>query len=124
MNWQLVNIVLYTIGFCLFLPIQSLAINGWHECFVGKQWMDIDKGKMTAGNIFYKISPSFFEKNRGKTWTMPLWGCVKCESSVIGSITFWGVVLSLFGFHWIEFIAYLFDIFSLVSLNYWIYKRL
>jgi hypothetical protein len=124
MNGQLIDIILYLVGFCLFLIVQSLSINGWHECFQGKKWKDIEKGDMSSGNIFYKISPSFFERHRGKAWTMCLWGCVRCESSVIGSITFWGSIVPVFGFHWIEILPYVFDLFALVSINWIIYKKL
>ena len=118
------QIVLYVIGFAIFLILQSLAINGWHTCFEGGCVEDIHAGKKCSGNIFYKISPSFFEKNKGKEWARPLWGCVRCESSVIGALTYWPVVLSLFGFYSVEVLVFIFDVFILVSLNYYIYKRI
>lgn len=105
------ELVLYLVGFILFLPVQSLAINGWHECF-------------RNGNIFEKIFGAFLEKHKGKWWTMPIWGCVKCESSVIGSITFWFTVIPIFGFHSYEIWIWVVDIFCLVNLNYWFYKTL
>jgi hypothetical protein len=124
MNCNISDIVLYAIGFIIFLFVQSLALNGWVESFKGSCVQELNKGRVCSGNIFYKIAPEFFEKHKGKTWTMPLWGCVKCVSSVIGGITFWGTVVPLFGFHWFEIWLWILDAFSLITLNYWIYKKL
>ena len=118
------EILLYVIGFVIFVILQALFINGWHESFAGGCTQDLTKGKICSGNIFYKISPSFFEKHRGNVWTLPLWGCIKCESSVIGGLTYWPIVLWIFGFHGIEILIYIFDVFILVYLNYFFYKRL
>jgi hypothetical protein len=74
--------------------------------------------------IFYMIAPAFFERVKHKNWIKPLWGCIKCESSVIGGITFWSVVLPVFGFHGIEVLIFIFDVFILISLNWFVYKRI
>lgn len=118
------HIILYFISFSIFVVLQSLAINGWHACFEGGCVDDLHVGKKCSGNIFYKISPPFFEKNKGKEWARPLWGCVRCESSAIGALTYWPIVLWLFGFHIIEILVFIFDVFILVYLNYFLYKKL
>lgn len=118
------NILLYIIEFSLFVILQSMCINGIHECFRGSCVNDVNKGKVCNGNIFYKISPSFFEKNKEKSWTLPLWGCVKCESSVIGGIIYWSAVTTLFGFKTIEIPIWVADAFILIPLNWFIYKKM
>jgi hypothetical protein len=120
----LIDDLILIIGFVILMLMQAIFINGWHELFSGRCIEDISKGRICDGNIAYKISPKFFEKHRGKAWTMPLWGCVKCESSIIGSITFWLPVLWVFGFSLVEIFIWMVDIVSLVTLNYWVYKKL
>lgn len=114
----------YVLSFLIFCFLQALFINGWHECFRGKKVVDEVSGKVYyEGMIFYKIAPKFFERNRFKEWVRPLWGCVKCESSVIGGVTFWLTILPIFGFHLFEIWVWIFDTFILVILNWIIYKR-
>ena len=120
----MIDVVLGLFGFFIFLIIQSLAINGWHECFTFNCVQDLVKGELCHGNIFFKLFPKFIKDNKHKTWSKPIFGCVKCESFVIGSITFWGAVLPLFGFHYYELIVWVFDMFALVTLNWIIYKKL
>ena len=124
MNQTLITDILYVVGFCLFVVLQSLAINGIFYSFQGGCVNDLNKGKVCSGNIFYKINPSFFEKHRGMWWTMNLWGCVRCMASTYSALTFWPSVVYLFGFHWCEVFVFVFDIFILTSLNYYIYKKL
>lgn len=124
MNYEILNIVLYLIGFCIFIFIQALVINGIYECFRGGCVDDINKGKVCNGNIFYKISPKFFEKHKDKIWTLPLWNCVKCMSSVWSALTFFPVAIWLFGFHWCELFIWAIDAFCLVTVNWYIYKKL
>lgn len=114
----------YLIDFLLFLVLQSLVINGIFECFQGGCVNDLTKGKVCSGNIFYLISPSFFEKHRGKKWTMPLWGCVRCMASVHGTITFWLAIYLFVGFDYREVFVWVGDVFALVFLNYYLYKKL
>lgn len=108
----------------IFVLLQALMINGIYSCFQGGCTNDLTKGLICSGNIFYKIAPKFFEKTRGKAWTMPLWGCVKCMSSFWGTLSFWFFVLYVYGFAPIEIGAWIMDVFVLVSLNWIIYKML
>jgi len=112
------------VEFLIFIILQALCINGIHYCFHGGCVNDIVKGKVCSGNVFYKISPSFYEKHRGKWWTFPLWNCVRCMASVYGSLTFWPTVIYLFGFHYVEIPVWIFDMFILVTVNWIIYKKL
>ena len=122
---MIVDVLLYLIAFFIFLILQSLAINGWHECFTGQKLEDSVTGKIDyQGMIGYMIAPKWIEMNKKKVWLKPIIGCIKCESSVIGGITFWGTVVPILGFHAIEILAFIFDVFILVSLNWFIFKRL
>lgn len=124
MNQNLITDILYLVGFCLFVVLQSLSINGFHYSMQGGCVNDLHKGKVCKGNALYMICPSFFESNKNKWWSAPLWSCIKCMSSFWGAVTFWPVVVYLFGFHWPEIGVFLFDIPILCSLNYYIYKKL
>lgn len=104
------EIVLYLIGFILFVVLQSLAINGIFE-------------SMREGMIFYNFR-MWLSKYVSEYWMNPLGNCVKCMSSFYGGITFWGTVIPLFGFHLFEIWIFIFDVFILLVLNYWIYKKL
>lgn len=122
---MIVNVLLYLISFSVFVILQSLAINGWHECFTGEKLIDgVTKTIDYQGMIGYMIAPKWIEKNKRKAWLKPVIGCIKCESSVMGGITFWGAVIPIFGFHPIEILVFIFDVFILVSLNWFIFKRL
>ncbi len=124
MNQNLLNDVLYLVGFCLFVVLQSLAINGIHYALQGGCINDFNKGKVCKGNMLYMIWPTFFERNRSKWWSSAAYSCIKCMSSCWGAITFWPVVVYLFGFHWVQVGVFLFDVPILCSLNFYIYKRL
>jgi len=124
MNYQLLNIVIGGLGFLILLLVQSLCINGVHECFKFSCFDEIHKGIICNGNIFYKMAPKFFKKHKDKTWTLPAYACVKCMGSVWGTITFWIIVYPLFGFHNFELILWPIDLFCLVSLNWFVYKKL
>ncbi len=117
------NIFYYIASFCLLILLQSLFINGWHECFRFNCVNDIKKGEICNGNIFFKIFGKFIKKHNGKTWTLPIWGCVKCQASIIGSITFWLTVYPIIGFDWYLLWVWIADVFILVPVNFIIYKK-
>ena len=119
-----VDFLCWILAFTAFCIVQSFVINGVHYCFQGGCISEMNKGKICKGNVFYKINPNFFEKNKGKWWTMPLWSCVRCMSSVHSIWTYWPVVLLLFGFEYWQLYVWVIDVFVLVSLNYMVYKRL
>lgn len=112
------------VSFILFCIIQSFFINGVFECCKGACTEDYQKGKIYSGNIIYMLNPKWFENNKHKEWSRPLYSCVKCMSSVWGAITFWPTVIYLFGFHWVEVPVFVINVFVLVTLNWWVYKRL
>jgi hypothetical protein len=118
------TILFYLLGGLVFMFIQSLFINGMYELFQGKCVQDMNKGRICDGNLMYKISPEFFERNKNKVWFRPLGSCVKCMSSLYSILTFWPLVLYVFGFHWIEIYAWVLDSVALISLNYWVFKKL
>jgi hypothetical protein len=108
----------------IFVLLQALMINGIYYCFQGGCTNDLMKGTICSGNIFYKIAPKFFERNKNKTWSTPLLGCVKCMASTYGTLSFWFFVLYVYGFAPIEIGAWIMDVFVLVSVNWIIYKML
>lgn len=120
-----IKLFYYLVGFCLFVVLQALAINGIKEALAGSALKDdINKTINYQGNILYMIAPKFFEKYKYRYWAKGAWVCIKCMSSGYGAITYWPIVVWLFGFHWIEVLIYIWDVFILVTLNWIIYKKL
>lgn len=117
------EIFFYLGSFLIFVLLQALAINGIYEAMRGSCVNDIVKGKVCSGNILYPIK-LWMEERFSDYWMNPIGNCIKCMSSLYGGITFWGTVIPLFGFHWIEIWIFVFDVFILVSLNYYVYKKL
>lgn len=118
------DILILLLCFVVFAIVQALFINGVHECFRGKKIVD-EAGKVEyEGMIFYMMAPKFFEKHRHKQWSRPLWGCVKCQSSVWGALTYWPTVIYLFEFQWEQIFIFIIDVFMLVYLNAFFYKQL
>jgi hypothetical protein len=111
-------------AFFVFIILQGLAINGAYEAFAGGCVTDINGKKSCSGNILYMLNPAFFERNKNKYWAKPFFACVKCMSSAWGSITFWGTVIPVFGFHLFEIWVWIWDVFILVSVNWIISKKL
>ncbi len=125
MRPELLNYVLYGICFLIMVFIQALIINGIHECFQGEAIRDDLKQKtFYQGMIFYMIAPKFFERNKYKFWAKNIYGCVKCMSSTFGAITYFPLVIWLFGFRWVEIPIFFADVFCLVVMNWLIYKRI
>lgn len=121
---MIINVLVYLICFSIFVVLQSLTINGIHECFNGKKFVDgLSKKVEYTGEVLYMLAPEFFEKYKYRAWAKPLYRCVKCMSSVWGAVTFWPLVIFLFGFHFIELLVFVFDVFILVYLNFFFFKR-
>lgn len=118
------DVVGLILSFCLYLPVQALCINGIRELFTGGCIDDMNKGRRCSGNLFYSIAPKFLEKNKHKTWSKPLFSCVKCMSSVYGTIMYWIPVIWFFGFSWIEIFGWFVNMFCLVILNWIVYNKL
>jgi hypothetical protein len=117
------HVLLYTILFGIFVVLQSLAINGIHECFKGSEWKDLNKGDTYSGMIFYPIA-RWMKRNIKQQWILkPTVDCIKCASSFWGAITYWPIVLIVFGFYTVEILIFIFDMFILVYLNYFFYKK-
>lgn len=121
----MIVVLINIICFFIFCIIQSIVINGIYECFSGGVLKDdINKTEKYQGMVFYMIAPRFFERNKRRNWSKPLWSCVKCMSSVYGAITFWPTVLIVYGFYPIEILIFIFDVFMLVYLNYYFHKKI
>lgn len=106
----MVNAFLFLLIFLLFALIQSLVINGIKMCF--------DKEE-----ILYPLRKLIDRIVKNEWARKPFYSCVKCMSSIYGGLTYWGVVVPVFGFHHCEIPVFLFDVFTLVYLNYFFYKR-
>lgn len=92
----------------IFVFLQGLAINGFH--------MAMEDGMILSA---YK---RWLKKQKG--WIgKPMGLCVKCSASVGGTIAFWPTCLFAFGFRPIEIFAWIFDVFVLVYVNYYLYKK-
>jgi hypothetical protein len=125
MNAPLTDIFLYLLGFCFFVVLQALAINGVKEALTGSALKDDINHKINyQGNILYMMAPKFFEKYKYRSWSKPLYSCIRCMASLWGALTYWPLVILLFGFNWVEMIVFAWDVFILVTLNYWVYKKL
>lgn len=93
----------------IFVLFQGLAINGFQQA-------------MEEGMIF---NPYKKWLQKQKHWIgMPMGLCVRCMSSTGSVVTFWPAVLYRYGWHPTEVFAWVFDIFVLVSINFWIYKKI
>jgi len=86
-----------------------MAIVGLKSCFEHGEIFE-----KAARRITYLLGP---------WWSKPVCGCVKCMASFWGTITYWPAVLLIFGFHWWEVALWVPDLFILVYLNWFLYKR-
>jgi len=60
-----------------------------------------------------------------KSWIgKPLGLCVKCSASVGSAVTFWPCTLFCYGWHPFEVFAWVFDIFVLVSISWFFFKKI
>lgn len=93
----------------IFVLLQGLAINGF------QQVMD--------GGMIFNPYKKWLQKQ--KSWIGKPGGlCIKCLSSTGGTITFWPSALYCYGFHWFEIFVWIFDIFVLVYVNFYFYKKM
>lgn len=95
--------------FLIFVLFQGLAINGFQQA-------------MDDGMIL-----SSYKKwlKRQRSWIgKPLGLCIKCMASVGSIVTFWPVALYVYGFRPFEIFVWIFDSFVLISVNWWIYKKM
>ena len=89
--------------------MQSVFINGVHET-------------TREGMIFYPAR-AFLSKYISEYWMNPMCNCIRCMSSVWGTITFWATILPLFDFNFYQLWVWIADMFILVVVNYFIYKK-
>lgn len=118
-------LLIYMVCFLLFTVLQAWCINGIHSCFKGNMLVDGVSGKVDyQGMVFYMMAPKFFESNKNKAWSKPFFSCVMCMASVWGALTFWPLVIYLFGFRWLELYVFGLDVFILVYLNKYFYSKI
>lgn len=100
--------VLYLMGFGMMIIIQAVFINGVQ--------MSMGEGMVLnrLRDWVVSVSPVF---------SKPLAVCIKCMSSVYGAATYWPLVIYLFGFRSVEIPVFVVDVFCLVFLNFYFYKK-
>jgi hypothetical protein len=120
----MISVLIELAVFSVFVILQSMAIVGIFSCFQGGVVRD-DMSKETKyqGMILYMMAPKFFEKYKYRSWAKPLWACHKCMSSFWGGVIYWPMVLLIFGFQAIEVLVFVWDVFILVYLNDYFYKK-
>jgi len=105
----MIDLLYFLLCFSIFIVLQSLFINGYRDLF-------------NDGMILYKLR-LLIDKNVNEFWRKPIYSCVKCLSSTIGTFTFLSASIYLFGLRWEEIPLLIFDIVILVYANYFFYKR-
>lgn len=104
------DVFLYLLAFTVFVNIQAIFINGVHISF---------SKEMIFGTI-----KTWLESKINAKWILkPTIGCVRCMASVWGTLTFWPIVIFLFGFHVEQLFIFVVDVFVLVYLNFIYYKK-
>lgn len=96
------------VSFVLFVFLQGMFINGI-------------AGAAEKGYILEKAL-NWWKHNTG-FWGKPVLGCVKCMSSFWGAATYWPAVLMEFGFEWWQVPVFIADVFILVFVNWFLFKR-
>lgn len=106
---EFLNIVIGLVAFLLFAFTQSLFINGV-------------KNSMEEGMIL-EVFAKWAKKTLGEYWSKPVAGCIRCMASLYGAITYWPCVIIYFGVEWWQVPVFMCDVFVVVYINYFLYKR-
>lgn len=85
-----------------------------------KENLEVDIKYLPHGIQFFKV---YDEYKYSKWIRKPIIQCIKCMSSFWGALTFWPIVLFIFGFHLLEIPIFFADVFSLTYLNWILYKK-
>lgn len=101
--------IVYLIMFIVFCFVQSMFIIGVKDCF-GKDMIFENLGK-------------WLKEKLGEKLTKPLFGCVKCMSSLWGAVTYFPTVLCYYGYESWQIPVFIADAFVLVFMTYYLYKR-
>ena len=97
------------VTFLLFVLVQGLFIVGVKSCF--EEWMILEK-------------PALWVKRKlGPYWSKPFVGCIRCMSSVYGFITYWPAVIFVYGFDVWQIPVFIVDVFVLVYVTWFLYKK-
>jgi len=92
----------------IFVLLQGLAINGFYA--------SMDDGMIFNWyRVWLKKMPDWIGK--------PFGLCVRCMASTGSIVTFWPYVLHRYGWHPAEVGAWAMDAFILVTINFYIYKK-
>lgn len=99
---------MYELQFLLFTLCQSVVILGISNA--------AEKGYILE-------RPAKYIQEKLGWFSKPIIGCVRCMSSFWGSATYWPVVVWRYGFEWWEVGIWVANIFALVYVNWFLYKR-
>jgi hypothetical protein len=113
-----------TLEFAVFVVLQGIFINGVDQSFSGQCAEDIQRGRVCNGLIFFPVALWMDKKIRQDWIKKPLYKCVRCMASVWGGVTYWPAVLMMYGWSWKEVPVFIFDVFILVIVNFYIYKKI
>lgn len=97
------------VTFLLFSLVQGLFILGVKSTF--------EEG------MILKKPAEWVRVKLGPYWSKPFVGCIRCMSSVYGTITYWPVVLYEYGFCIWQIPVFVVDVFVLVSITWFLYKN-
>jgi hypothetical protein len=97
------------IDLLIFVLLQGLSANGIY--------LSMEDGMILNGyKAWLKKRPSWVGK--------PFGLCIKCMASSVGTVTFWPTCLFIYGWHPMEIFVWIMDLFLLVSVNWYIYKKM
>lgn len=120
------NILEYMVAFSLFCLLQAFAINGLFYAFKWETKNKTNGDIEISGNLLFPVA-KWVGTRKSKFWKLisrPFSQCIRCAASLWGAVTFFPIVIWVFGFEWWEFGVYVFDVLILVSLNWLVYKKL
>jgi hypothetical protein len=116
--------IMIIIEFAVFVLLQAIFINGVYQAFSGKCTEDIERGTVCNGLLLFPIALLMDKKIKQDWIKKPLYKCVRCMASVWGALTYWPAVMMMFGWNWKEVPVFVFDVFILVIVNFYIYKKI
>ena len=100
--------------------LESLKLNEGFKFGLASEWMQFHKVEGKEFYVLYKEEVKY----KFNSWVRKSVGmsCIKCAASFYSLITFIPTFIYIFGFRWEILPLFVFNIFSLVYINYFLYK--
>lgn len=98
-------------GFLIMIIVQSMFINGLSEA-------------MRDGELLAPLKALGDKYIKSKSLQKMLYKCIKCMATIYSTIVYWPFVLIVFGFRWIEVLAYIVYIPAVSFVNFYFYKKI